>query len=80
MRILSIRPTAGGRDVASFDVELSPHLRMFNLTLRHGQHGDLRTYAPKAAGKHAASFHPDLADQITRAAVAALGGNSHVDR
>jgi len=80
MKILAIRPAAGPKDVAFFDVELSPQLRMFNLILRRGQHGGLRTYARKAAGKHAASFHPDLAEQITRAATAALRGGSHVDR
>ena len=74
MKILSIRPTASNKDVAAFDVELSPHLRLFNLTLRRGADGALRIYAAKALGKHSASFHPDLAQEITSAAEAAMGG------
>ncbi|PLU03810.1 hypothetical protein BMJ29_21000 [Sinorhizobium medicae] len=81
MQILSIRPTAGVKEAAYFDVEISPHLRLFNLILRRTPDGRFRTFAPKAFGKHAASFHPELAQQITDAAAAALGGNAaHADR
>ncbi|KHJ54536.1 hypothetical protein LA66_13970 [Aureimonas altamirensis] len=75
MRILAIRPTAGGKTLAVFDVEISEHLRIYNLLLRSTPAG-ARTIAPKAAGKHAASFHPVLAEQISAAAVAALGGRA----
>jgi len=72
MQILSIRPAAGTKELAYFDVEIGPHLRLFNLVLKRGPDGMPRTYAPKAFGKHAASFHPSLAQQITDAAAAAL--------
>jgi hypothetical protein len=45
--------------------------------LRHSKDGDLRAFAPKANGKHAATFHPVLCNQITETAAAALKGLSH---
>jgi hypothetical protein len=72
MQILSIRPAAGAKELAYFDIEISPHLRLFNLILKLGPDGRPRTYASKVFGKHAASFHPTLAQQITDAAEAAL--------
>lgn len=81
MRILSIRPTAGPKVLAYFDLEVSEHLRIFNLMLRRGGDGKVRTIAPNACGKHAASFHPELAEQISQAAAAALeGGHAAHDR
>ena len=74
MRILSIRPAAGTKVVAHFDVEVDEHLRVFNMELRRMPDGQWRSFAPKSSGKHAASFHPDLATEITRAAAAALKG------
>ncbi|ASP89709.1 hypothetical protein CDO26_37205 (plasmid) [Sinorhizobium meliloti] len=58
--------------MAYFDIEIGPHLRLFNMVLKIGPDGRPRSYAPKARGKRAASFHPDLAQQITDAAEAAL--------
>lgn len=72
MRILSIRPEAGESALARFDVEVGPHLRLYNLLLRKAPDGRLRTFAPNAMGKHVATFHPDLANEITRAATAAI--------
>jgi hypothetical protein len=72
MQILAIRQVAGAKDIAFYDVEITPHLRLFNVLLRKSPDGRLRSFAPKAFGKHAASFHPDLAEQMTQAAVAAL--------
>ncbi|WP_413709371.1 hypothetical protein [Rhizobium sp. Rhizsp82] len=85
MNVLAIRPSVGGRDVAMFDIEIGPHLRLFNLILRESSDGRLRTYSPRAFGKHAASFHPELAQQMTDAAIAALkehaaNGNSSCRR
>jgi hypothetical protein len=80
VRVIQIRAlrSNGGRDIATFDVAITEHLRLFDLTLRKSEDGGYRTYAPKAAGKHAASFHPDLANQLSAAALAALaGGSSH---
>lgn len=76
MRILDIQPQYGPSAIACFDVELSEHLRLYNLVLRRTPDGRTRTYAPNAAGKHVATFHPILAQQITDAAVAALNGRA----
>jgi hypothetical protein len=78
MRILNIRPSHSPGALAHFDVEVTEHLRLFNLTLRHSKDGALRAFSPKACGKHAATFHPILAQQIIEAAKAALEGPSHV--
>ncbi|MEC5291658.1 hypothetical protein VSX64_13270 [Aurantimonas sp. C2-6-R+9] len=75
MRILSIRPAppgAGTRTIAHFDVEAGPHLRLYNLTLRRLADGRYRIVAPNACGKHAASFHPELAAELSSAAAQAL--------
>lgn len=74
MKIIDVRPPGRPKDLAVFDIEIGPHLRLYNLTLRKSPDGRLRTLAPNAAGKHSATFHPDLAEQITRAAAAAIGG------
>ncbi|MGY6568519.1 MAG: hypothetical protein ACXIVE_05940 [Salinarimonas sp.] len=79
MRILSIRPAAGTKTLAYFDVEISEHLRLYNLQLRAIPMG-MRTVAPNACGKHAASFHPILGEQITQAAAAALKGHAADER
>ena len=77
MEIVSIRPLTGsGNSLARFDVQIGSHLRLFNLVLKQGNDGRLRTYAPTIAGKHSASFHPELAQQITNAAVAAMEGDA----
>ncbi|MET3523737.1 hypothetical protein [Mesorhizobium abyssinicae] len=78
MKILSIRPLLQGSGAeARFDVEINEHLRLFGLLLKRTTNG-LRTHAPNSCGKHTATFHPVLAEQITAAAVAALGAGSHV--
>ena len=74
MRVIDIRPPGRLQDLAVFDVEITPHLRLYNLSLRKTADGRLRTLAPNACGKHVATFHPDLATELTRAAAAALGG------
>lgn len=80
MKILGFRPTAGPRLVAYFDVEVADNLRIYNMELRRTSSGQLRSYAPKAGGKHAATFHPSLATEITRAAEAVLKGQQPHDR
>ncbi|MGV8939812.1 MAG: hypothetical protein ACOH2J_22065 [Allorhizobium sp.] len=75
MRIIDVRPASRPADLAIFDVEIGPHLRLFNIALRRTPDGRHRILAPNAWGKHSASFHPELAEQITQAAVAALGGS-----
>lgn len=79
MEVLSIRPAVGTKTLAYFDLAIGDHLRLYNLQLRTTPGGP-RIVAPKACGKHAATFHPALAEQITRAAVAALGGPTADDQ
>lgn len=80
MRVIDIRPQNGPSAIAHFDVEISEHLRLYNLVLRKTPDGRLRTYAPNACGKHTATFHPFLAKQITEAATAALeSGTAYVN-
>lgn len=77
MKIISIRrPTAPGAD-ARFDLELTEQVRLNSLILAKNQDGQWRVRSPRNCGVRFASFHPSLADQITRAAVAALEGHSH---
>jgi predicted DNA-binding transcriptional regulator AlpA len=40
--------------------------------------GHLRVFAPKSGGQHAASFRPEISEEITLAAIAALEGKSRV--
>lgn len=80
MQILNVRPPGRPNDLAVFDVAIGPHLRIFNLALRRTADGRLRILAPNACGKHSVSFHPELADQITKAAAAAVGGSTAHDR
>lgn len=60
-----------------FDIELTEHVRLNGLILTKNREGQWRTHSPRTCGMRFASFHPDLASEITRAAVAALGGSSH---
>ncbi|MER8921704.1 hypothetical protein [Mesorhizobium sp. M0802] len=77
MKILKIRRShASGAD-ARFDIALNDQLRLFGLHLTKNENGSWRTYAPRNSSVRVASFHPELAEQITRAAVAALEGEAH---
>ncbi|WP_172350848.1 hypothetical protein [Mesorhizobium sp. NZP2298] len=78
MNIIAIRPAAGSRTLAYFDLEIDGHLRIFNLALRTNRLGQLRTVAPQACGKHAVTFLPAFAEQISQAAAAALGAAANV--
>jgi hypothetical protein len=73
MEVIDIRPQhGGGNTVALFDVQLGEHIKMFNLKLVRGRDG-MRVYAPSAFGSNVAAFTVKLADQMIRAAMAALG-------
>jgi hypothetical protein len=76
MEIINLRPPFRPQDAALFDLQIGPHLRLFNLSIRRLHSGRYRILAPNAFGKHAATFHPVLAEQITQAAVAAIGGHT----
>ncbi len=76
MQILNIRAMHGPSVIAYFDIALTEHLYLYNLTLRERPDGTLRTYAPNACGKHVASFHPTLGQQISEAAAAVLNSGA----
>lgn len=76
MEILNLRPPLRPQDEANFDLQFGPHLRIYNLAIRRLPNGYHRILAPNAAGKHSASFHQELAIEITKAALAAMGGDS----
>ncbi|TGP88920.1 MULTISPECIES: hypothetical protein [unclassified Mesorhizobium] len=80
MQILSIRRLQASGADARFDIAITDQLRLFGLCLTKNADGAWRTYAPRNSGVRVASFHPSLADQITRAAVAALEGEANVGR
>ncbi|PLU37988.1 hypothetical protein BMJ27_07445 [Sinorhizobium medicae] len=79
MEILNLRPPYRPQDMALFDLQIGPHLRIYNLALRRLPNGHVRILAPNAYGKHSASFHHELAIEITKAALAAMGGDSAYD-
>ena len=69
MRILNATPGDGsGSIVGWFNVELSPDLRLRNLTLRRGQDGHLSVFAPNVRGGNVATFSPALAGRLAAAA------------
>ena len=74
MQILEMRPPTRPRDAAMFDIQIGQDLRLYNLILRAAGGGRFRILAPNAFGKHSATFAPQLAAEITKAAVAAMGG------
>lgn len=76
MEVLSIRPEhGGGSTVARFDVQLTPEVRMFGLRLVRVAKG-YRVYSPSAFGSNVATFAPALAEKLSRAALAALAGDT----
>ncbi|CAN7501480.1 hypothetical protein [Mesorhizobium caraganae] len=77
MKVLNIRRLQGSGAIARFDIEITEHLRLFSLNLKKTADGRIRAFAPHAIGRHTASFHPVLAQQITEAAVAALGATAN---
>lgn len=74
------RMPAGSRALAHFDLQLTEHVRLYDLAIKRGSNGGLRVWAPHSGARHVASFSPDLAIEITRAAEAALEANAHVPR
>jgi len=75
LHIMDIRPEpySSGSTIALFDVQLTPDIRLFNLKLIENPRGR-RVHAPKAFCASVATFSPALAEQLTRAASAALAG------
>ncbi|MFD1744049.1 hypothetical protein ACFSE1_01110 [Rhizobium helianthi] len=76
MKILSIRPCdEGGNTLALFDAQLSDDIRMFGLKLVKTPRGP-RVYAPSTRASNVATFAPDFAAALARAAQAALYGEA----
>ena len=74
MKIISIRPAPPGTDgraIAHFDVEITPDLRLMGLRLVE-TNGRYLTYAPNSHGRPTATFSRHLANDLSRAASAAL--------
>lgn len=78
MRVVQLRPTGRATGVvALFDLEVSNQLRLCSVELTRYPDGRMRSFAPRCRGRHAASFHPELASEITSAAAAALEAAAH---
>ena len=78
MEILAIRAEpGGGNTLARFDAQLTPEIRMFGLKLVRTPRGH-RVYPPHTNANNVATFAPALAEKLTRAAMAALTGETDV--
>lgn len=69
MKILSIRRTPpGGKQVARFDVELIPGVKLYELKLIRSDRG-YRVFGPAIGGGAAATFTPQIADELAQLAL-----------
>jgi hypothetical protein len=79
MEILNLRPTNDTgqriRQIAVFDLQLTPGCRLFGLRLMEAPDGNRFVYGPQARGHRAATFAVDLAIEITERAVTAYEKN-----
>lgn len=50
MEIINLRPPFRPQDAALFDLQIGPHLRLFNLSIRRLHSGRYRILAPNAFG------------------------------
>ena len=73
MRILYLHPTreqrAGTVCIASVDVELNDDVRLYGLRLMRLADGHYMIYSPQSGQRRTATFSPELAAQLTEAAV-----------
>lgn len=83
MRVIQTHPLAptghrtGHTCLGFFDLELSADVRLYKIALLRMRDGRFRSAAPYA-GKHmAATFSPDLAEQITALALDAFGEHAN---
>lgn len=66
--------------IATFDLELSDHVRMFGLRLMEARNGKKLVYSPNGnGGRRLATFSPELAAEITKAAMTKLEGQDTAD-
>jgi hypothetical protein len=78
MKIIDIWPIRdGSASLARFDLQLNEQVRLFGLHLRRNGDGQLRIFAPKSGGQHAASFRPEISEEITKAAFAAFEAKAY---
>jgi hypothetical protein len=81
MKIFNLRPARDGSSaLARFDLELSDQVRLFGLILKRNVDGHFRVFAPKSGGTHAATFGPEISNQIIAAAQAAYEGISQYEK
>lgn len=83
MKILDIRPEppgGTGKTIARFDLALNDHVRLYEIKLLQRADGSRFAFGPNTGGARVMTFSPAFADEITRAASAALGGVSADDR
>lgn len=76
MKIINVRRGAGQRTIALLDIELEPGVRIFDISLKRNQAGELRVFAPSPGSKHIVTFDIEFADKIIAMAEAAIGGRS----
>lgn len=81
MRILKTYPAdrvGGGqmKCVTKFDVEIDGSIRIRGCLLLRAPDGRLLSYGPKARGGRCVTFTPALADTITAAVLAEMGGRA----
>ncbi|MFN3318021.1 MAG: hypothetical protein ACK4P4_02930 [Allorhizobium sp.] len=80
MEVLNIRSPFRPQDIAAFDVQLGPHVRLYSLALRKLENGHYRVMAPKSGGEHVATFTPVIASAITKEVLKTLEGTQPNDR
>lgn len=73
MQILSITPTPddgrpGVREVAKFDLQVTPEVRLLGCKLMQAPDGKRFSYGPAARGNRAATFTHDYAVRVTKEA------------
>lgn len=81
MNIISYWPAPeGGRTKAHFDIEIMEGLRICGLKLVVNEQGQYRTIAPQLGTRRTVTMLPEVATQITGAAVARMKGLQPNDR
>lgn len=74
MIITNVRRGVGRPVLAWFDVELEPGVRIYDISMRRNNEGNLRIFAPSAGDRRVVTFAPEFADEIISAAEAELEG------
>lgn len=82
MEVLSISPTPhdgrpGVREIAKFDLQVTPDVRLHGCKLRQTPDGKRFSYGPAARGNRAASFTHDFAVRVTQEAAHAYDNFIH---